>query len=239
MPASRSALVLLTLFVATPAVLAQPGYNAGEPAAGNYQIPQPAAAAGAPGPSPEPPGPAMSPVPSSSRSFQPTAGFGNNAQPLPVSSARQKPSVPQWFGLYNQVRRRAQLSHQDRQRADQIMSKGLNMFMPGDDKAAAKALLTGMVARYQYAAQEMRQLPVLPQTERLHAGYLQYFVTAGGLFGDYLRVQDNLFLTDPATGQPVAAGLMQRKQNLEQLERACKEFDAQLRQQFSVPAYPF
>lgn len=220
--------LLLTLIVATSSAVAQPGYNPGEPANGT-----------APAPSPDP-GEAYrgNTNPATAQPAAQPVNFGSQSV-LPAPTGRPRVPVPQWFVMYNQVRHRAQLSPGDRQRADQIMSKGLNMFMPGDDKQAAKTLLTSMVARYQTAVQEMKQLPVLPQTQKLHAGYLQYFTTAGNLFADYLRVQDNLFLTDPMTGQPVAAGLITRKQNLEGLERACKEYDAQLRHDFGVPPYPF
>lgn len=151
----------------------------------------------------------------------------------------QNLSIGQWFTRYDQIRHDAQMSPLERQQADQLMSKGLSILVPGDTKVATKQLLSMLVGRYQRATLQLKELPVIPPTQQLHTSYWNYFNTAGGLFADYLRVQDNLFLTDAASGQPVAAGLMQRKASLEQLEAHCKQIDAAARAQFGIPAYPF
>src|SRR5205807_6758061 len=137
------------------------------------------------------------------------------------------------------IRHQAQMNPSERQRADALMSRGLSILIPGDEKASTKALLTSMVTRYQHACQQLKQLPQLNQTTNLHHGYYNYFAAAGALFSDYVRVQENLFVTDATTGQPVASGLLQRKQMLEALEHQCKALDAQVRQQCGVAAYPY
>jgi hypothetical protein len=146
-------------------------------------------------------------------------------------------SVPQWFARYDEIRHQAQMSPQERQRADALMSRGLSILLPGDEKAATKALLFQMVGRYERACQQLQVLPQLRQTTQLQHYYYRYFAVSRQLFADYLRVQDNLLLTDAVTGQPVATGLIQRKQMLEQFEHQCKTLDSQTRAACGIPPY--
>lgn len=166
-----------------------------------------------------------------------TGGVPNTEMALAGNSGAAM-SVGQWFTAYDNIRHQAQMTPAERQQADALMSRGLSMFMPGEEKLAAKALLQQMVGRYQRACQQLKALPILSQTQLLHRSYYNYFSTAGQLFADYVRVQDNLFVAD-ASGQPLASSLLQRKQNLETVEHQCKQLDAQMRQQFGVPPYPW
>jgi GH43 family beta-xylosidase len=112
----------------------------------------------------------------------------------------------------------------------------MSILTPGQDKVAARALLTRLVGKYARARAAMKQLPMLPETQKLHRGYYQYFSTAHDLFASYLTVQDNLFAQDE-NGQPVLAGLVERKQKLETLNNFIQDLDRQTRAQFGVPAY--
>lgn len=151
-------------------------------------------------------------------------------------------NIQQWFQRYDQVRRQSQMTPAEKQRADGMMSKGmsgLGAMLAGDEKAATQNLLSKLVGKYQTAAEQMKSLPLFPETERLHRGYYQYFSEARRLFSDYLKVQGNLFAMDEETGKPVAAGLMARKQNLEILDMQNKTLDEQLRQQFGIAPYRY
>jgi hypothetical protein len=148
-------------------------------------------------------------------------------------------TIGQWFQQYDAIRRAAQMNPMERQQADGLMSQGLSILVPGENKLATKQLLANMVGRYQRACMQLQQLPQIPPTQQLHQSYWNYFNTAGGLFNDYLRVQDNLMVRDATTGQPVAAGLLQRKQMLEGLEGRCKQMDTATRTQFGVPPYQY
>jgi hypothetical protein len=159
--------------------------------------------------------------------------------PVAMQAPGQNLTIGQWFTRYDQIRHDAQMSPAERQQADQLMSKGFSILVPGDTKLATKQLLSMLVGRYQRACVQLKELPMIGPTQQLQTHYFNYFNTAGGLFSDYLRVQDNLFLTDATSGQPLAAGLLQRKQSLEALEAQCKQIDAAARQQFGIPAYPF
>lgn len=160
----------------------------------------------------------------------------------PANAGRGGPYIMDWFQRYDQVRRQAQMSPAEKQRADGLMSKGmsgLGAMLAGDEKAATQNLLNKLVNKYQAASEQMKQLPLYPETERLHRGYYQYFSDARRLFSDYLKVQSNLFAMDEETGKPVASLLMARKQNLEQLDMSNKALDDQLRQQFNIPPYRY
>ncbi|HEY9790552.1 MAG TPA: hypothetical protein V6D22_09155 [Candidatus Obscuribacterales bacterium] len=182
------------------------------------------------------PGQGYQPAPGAMISQPPAVQGGNQIAPAGAKGAM---SVAQWFHSYDQIRHQAQMSPAERQRADALLSRGLSMLMPGDEKIATKNLLTSMVLRYQKACQQLKALPQLNQTTALHHAYYNYFATAGQLFSDYLRVQDNLLTTDAATGQPLATSLIQRKQMLEAFEHECKQMDTQTRGQYGIAAYPW
>lgn len=168
---------------------------------------------------------------------------GQYLQPVqPVAAQKTSPQqaakVFQWFLKYDEIRRRAQMNPIEKQQADGLLARGLGLFMPGQDKMAAKQLLSGLVMRYQNATQSLLNLEVLPETKQLQERYYQYFDTAMRLFADYLKVQDNVFAVDNS-GQSIAKQLIQRKLMLETLEHSCKDLDARMRQSFAVPAYQY
>lgn len=192
---------------------------------------------------------------------QPAGGYNQGAPPnqqpwqqpgsAPISSQyMMQPSVHpgpapagmtigQWFGSYDQIRRDAQMNPAERQRADGLMSRGIGILVPGEEKSATKQILGMMIGRYQRACLQLKQLPQIPPTQKLQSAYFNYFNTAAGLFYDYVRVQDNILLQDATTGTPVVAGLLQRKQMLTLLESECKQLDSATRAQFNVPLYQF
>ncbi len=115
---------------------------------------------------------------------------------------------------------------------------GFSCLVPGEQKNQAQMLLTRLVNSYVNAQQQMQQLPVISETQALHQGYYQYFATAGQLFSDYLKVQDDIFAQDGA-GTPIATKLMDRKQGLESLNQSIQNLDGQLRTKHGVGAYHY
>lgn len=146
------------------------------------------------------------------------------------------PKVTDWFCKYTEIRHRAQMSPQEKEKSGQLMMQGV--IGAEEDKAAADVLLKKMVDRYTKALAEMDALTTPPETKKLHVGYKQYFTDARSIFSDYLKVQRNLFATD-ANGNAIMGGLPQRKAALEALDASNKELDAQLRKKYGVPAYPY
>lgn len=146
--------------------------------------------------------------------------------------------VAVWFSKYDAIRRAAQMTPQERQRADNLMSKGLSIVVPGPEKMVTGQLLTKLINKNRIAADQMKGLPLYKETEQLHRGYYQYFTTAQGLFTDYLRVQNDILARD-MNGAMIAGGLMNRKQGLASLDENNKMLDAQLRQQYNIPPYRY
>ncbi|MCA9801034.1 MAG: hypothetical protein KC777_03560 [Cyanobacteria bacterium HKST-UBA02] len=161
----------------------------------------------------------------------------------PQSQPEQRPAtdpklIEEWFGRYDQIRRQAQMNPQEKNRANELLSKGLSIIIPGQEKETTRKLLSSLVSRYQTASEQMKLLPLYHETEQLHRGYYQYFSTAGALFADYLKVQGNILVPD-ASGNPLASTLMPRKQGLENLEQQVKALDGNLRARFGIPAYKY
>lgn len=147
--------------------------------------------------------------------------------------------VPQWFSRYDQIRREAQMTPEERQQANQLLSRGFSPLRPENEKVATRKLLAKLVGKYKTAKNAMQNLPVLVQTQKLHRGYFQYFSTAGDLFSDYLTVQDNLFAKDKQTGRPLLGQLLERKDKLQELNEQIQEIDKQTRRQFDIPDYQY
>lgn len=155
-----------------------------------------------------------------------------------ASAGTNPQAVLGWFSRYDAIRRQAQMTPAERSKADAMMSQGLSVIIPGEEKVAAQAFLSRLVQKNSVAANQLKQLPLYPETENLHRGYYKYFTDAARLFQDYITVQNNLFAVD-GQGKALAGGLVMRKQALEELDQANKALDARLRQQFGVAAYRY
>lgn len=161
--------------------------------------------------------------------------------PIAIAKAEKGDKVCDWFQKYDNIRHEAQMSPQEKERSQTLLTQGMaaSIFKSsgGDqDKAAAAALLHRMVDRYRRASQELSQVGELPETRKLQRGYELYFRTAGDLFSDYLKVQNNLFATD-SNGNSIVGQMQQRKADLEALDAANKELDSRVRSKFHVAPY--
>lgn len=182
-------------------------------------------------------------APAVPQNFQQPAGAQSQPQSQPQVQPEQRPAtdpglIAEWFGKYDQIRRQAQMNPQEKTRANELLSKGLSIIIPGQEKETTRKLLGSLVSRYQTASEQMKLLPLYHETEQLHRGYYQYFSTAGALFADYLKVQGNILVPD-ASGNPLASSLMPRKQGLESLEQQVKALDGNLRARFGIAAYRY
>jgi len=164
---------------------------------------------------------------------------GNTYVPAKPGKPTNPESLKKWFQAYDSIRRQAQMSPHEKQKADSMMSQGLSVVIPGAQKAETQQLLSSLVNRYQTACGKLKNLPFYPETGDLHKGYYQYFNQAGNLFSDYLKVQDNLFAVDEQSGKPLASQLMARKEALETLDRRNKYIDSQVRSQVGIAPYEY
>jgi len=165
-------------------------------------------------------------------------GPGNQGGGNPNVRGTDPAAIRDWFAKYDMVRRQAQMSPSERNKADDLLSHGLQLFVPGEEKVIAHNLLTELVSKYDRACGQLKALPYYPETSSLHRQYFQYFSEAKNLFTDYLRVQNNV-MTKDAQGNSVMAGLIARKGNLEGTEQQAKALDAQLRNRLGIPPYRF
>jgi hypothetical protein len=146
--------------------------------------------------------------------------------------------LKEWFNKYDMIRKQAQMTPAEKAKADDLMSHGLQMFVPGEEKVIAQKLLTMLVGKYQTACNQLKLLPLYPETGQLHRDYFKYFSDAHDLFADYLKVQNNLMAKN-ANGQSIMAGLMQRKADLEATEQNAKSVDAGVRGQLGIAPYRY
>jgi hypothetical protein len=131
------------------------------------------------------------------------------------------------------------MNAQERAKADAMLAKGLAIVMPGPDKLESQGLFQMLESRNAQAAEQLKNLPLYPETEKLHRGYHQYFNDASSLFGDYLKVQNNLMIPDPATGKPLMGQLLLRKKLLEDLDIVNKQLDTELRSRLKIAPYRY
>jgi hypothetical protein len=165
--------------------------------------------------------------------------FAQSSDSAEPSGSTSMTSIRQWFATYDDIRRQAQMSPQEKGQADAMMSKGLSMIIPGEEKTQSQALLSSLLGRYEIACARLKRLEYYPETASLHKGYYQYFEDASRLFTDYLKVQGSLFAVDEQTGKPLAGELLERKEALTALEERNKSLDSQLRRQFGIAAYSY
>ena len=158
-------------------------------------------------------------------------------------SVKNKPTpialIKDWFNKYDNVRRQAQMNPAERANADAMLAKGLAIVMPGPDKLQSQELFQNLESKNSQAAEELKGLPLYPETDKLHRGYYQYFQDTSSLFADYLQVQNNIMAPDPSTGKPLMGQLLLRKKALEDLDVANKELDAGLRNKFKIAPYRY
>ena len=166
------------------------------------------------------------------------AQAANSAAATTGAAATAPAVLKDWFAKYDEIRREAQMNPTDKAKADSMLSKGLAMFMPGPEKVEIQALLQKLQLKNSVAADKLKKLNLYPETKALHFGYYQYFNDATTLFGDYLKVQDNLMAKD-AQGNSVMGQLMSRKAALEQLDVKNKALDEKLREQFGIAQYKY
>ncbi len=174
---------------------------------------------------------------------RPAIGAEKTNWPQAGTQTTKGSKVVEWFGNYDRVRRKAQMSPQEKERSGHLLSQGLaaSVFKTADsqqEQLAAANLLRSMVDRYSKAQAEMGQLPQIGETKKLHQGYSQYFTDAAGLFGDYLKIQGNLFAQD-SSGNSILGKLQERKAALESLDVANKELDSKLRTKFKISPYAY
>lgn len=153
---------------------------------------------------------------------------GNGAAPAPAVQPNAE-RVRAWFEQYDAIRRRAQMTAAERKSADALLKRGFTILLPGFGRISAHRLLRKMIARYETASSEMKELPAQVETRELHEGYTRYFDKARLLF-DHTRKAIN----NPLRSRKE---LVECKHELADLEASLKTLDKQLREKFGIATY--
>lgn len=149
-----------------------------------------------------------------------------------------KERVTEWFSQYDDVRRNAQMSPDERAHADKLKDGKWKLVIPGFARIQARRLLKKMIDRYEAADLELSSLPPPSETEDLQEGYASFFREAKVVFADNLRLLSNPFAKD-TDGKPLRKVLRKRKKELETHEKRVKELDAQLRKKYGIAPYRY
>lgn len=147
-----------------------------------------------------------------------------------ASGASNEP-VKAWFAKYDQIRRDAEMTMNEKLQARSVLTKGLDPASSEEHKEKSKKFAETMSARFGKAAEQLKQLPSDAATEKLQDGYTHFF---GQLETIYSEVANG----DKATGKPVGrAELKQKKDRLTAEDKQIKELDRELREKYSIAAH--
>lgn len=134
---------------------------------------------------------------------------------------RNNAPVANWFAVYDQIRRDAEMTM-----GDKMQARSLSANKPSKKNAE---LASRMLNKYTIALAAMKELTPVPETNDLHDGYTEYFGQARELFSDFIVEQEKI----PFSNQK----LVSAKKKLEELDSKNKLLDKQLRQKFKIPKH--
>lgn len=145
---------------------------------------------------------------------------------LPHASQRER--VQQWFAAFDQIREQAKMSPMEKASAIRIWATSFATTSESD-KEDARQLLTSMVQRYTRASEQIQELPQIPETRQLQAGYAGFFAHAKSEFEGYVVALDRQ--STKAALSKMADG----RQQLASVDVRNKNLDRRLREQFGIP----
>lgn len=160
-------------------------------------------------------------------------GVGHSTPPARGTStevnAGSEKRVSDWFTKYDQIRRNAQMTAEEKAKAHKLMTAALTG--NSAEKAAAKSMLSSMSNRYHRAISSLNNLGALPETTQLQKGYIRYFQTGNQFFQQYQRLM--AMNINPAAIQ----GLDGARKQLTLLDVSNKLLDRKLRKQYAIAPF--
>lgn len=151
------------------------------------------------------------------------SGRAQIAKPVAVND------VGGWFSQYDKIRRRYEMTLEERQYFDQLIVRGPNPNLGEDD---AK-FLQQMAQRYADAFNQMKDVEAISETTSMHTAYGIYLIESSNLFGDYMRVFTENNPLDK-NGRPLSPGLADRRKALINSEKALKNMEYHIRRSFNL-----
>jgi hypothetical protein len=140
--------------------------------------------------------------------------------------------VQAWFAQYDQIRREAEMSMQEKFQAHSLFSKIAYEKGPLSVNEKSEEFAKKMMDRYAEAAKKVTDLPKLAATAELQKGYEEFFSKTSHLF-HYLLPAKKKGNEKIATREEVQA----KREELPSLDKKIKEMDAKLRTKFSIRAH--
>jgi small-conductance mechanosensitive channel len=167
-------------------------------------------------------------TPSKTGSAAAAATAGATATAAPSDSRDQ---VQAWFAQYDQIRREAEMSMQEKFQAHSLFSKIADEKRPLNVNEKSEEFAIKMMDRYAEAAKKVTDLPELAATAELQKGYEEFFSKSSRLFHHLLSAKKGN--EKIATREEVQA----KREELTSLDKKIKEMDAKLRTKFSIRAH--
>jgi hypothetical protein len=156
------------------------------------------------------------------------AEASNDSQSKKSSDSRDQ--VHAWFKQYDQIRRDAEMTLQEKFQVHSLFAK------LGDDKKSSSEksedLAKRMMDRYAEAAKKIHDLPELAATAELKKGYEEFFTRSSQLFQDYMSTNKKGNEKN-VTKEEVGA----KKEELTAFDKKIKSIDAGLRTKYGVRAH--
>jgi len=143
-----------------------------------------------------------------------------------ASPLASKFGVHEWFAIYDQIRRDAEMTLGEKLQTKTALEKGLNTGKKSEKKNGAVPLR--VISKYTGAVSALQKLQVLPETSELQAGYTQYFTK-----------MRQLFLDSSQTGNTPAAKhtFSLAAKELQELDKKNKKLDEELRKKYAIPKH--
>lgn len=149
----------------------------------------------------------------------------SNSTTLPAPQASNF-GVHEWFEMYDQIRRDAEMTLGEKLHARGALQKRLNSKNETENKS--DALTARIIAKYTAAVSALQKLQVLQETSQLQDGYTEYFTKMRQLFVDNSGAEST-----SATKQSLALAVKQ----LQELDRKNKKLDDELRKKYGIPKH--
>ncbi len=134
--------------------------------------------------------------------------------------------VHEWFEMYDQIRRDAEMTLGEKLHARSALQKRVNSEKETENKS--DAVTARIIAKYTAAVSALQKLQVVQETSELQDGYTEYFTKMHQLFVDNSGAEST-----SATKQSLALEVKQ----LQELDKKNKKLDDELRKKYGIPKH--
>lgn len=150
----------------------------------------------------------------------------------PAAYTPEKEQVQAWFSQYDQIRREAEMTMQQKFQAHSLFSKVAEGKKDALQNEKSEEFAQTMMDTYAGAASKIRNLPELAATVELQHGYEDFFMRSSKLFKNFISAKKK-GNEKIASKEEVQA----KREELITLDKKIKALDAKLRLKFGVKAH--